>query len=86
VFLLYPKSCAKSWSQSGVGFGGVDPWALFIPRCPGATGLTDALDQSDRCKPFMGFTSGERLGVFPVVMCCYCLVLGRFRGVWLGFV
>jgi hypothetical protein len=26
--------------RSGVGFGGVDPRVLFIPSCPGVTGLT----------------------------------------------
>jgi hypothetical protein len=31
----------------GVGFGGVDPRALFIPSCPDFTGLTGALDRSD---------------------------------------
>jgi hypothetical protein len=25
--------------RSGVGFGGVDPWVLFISSCPGVTGL-----------------------------------------------
>jgi hypothetical protein len=28
--------------RSGVGFGGVDPRVLFIPSCPGVTGLTGA--------------------------------------------
>jgi hypothetical protein len=27
------------------GFGGVDPRVLFIPSCPGYTGLTGALDR-----------------------------------------
>jgi hypothetical protein len=31
------------------GFGGVDPQVLFIPSCPGYTGLTGAFDRSDRC-------------------------------------
>jgi hypothetical protein len=37
----------------GVGFGGVDPRVLFISSCPGFTGLTGALDRSDRCEPFV---------------------------------
>jgi hypothetical protein len=32
-------------------FRGVDPRVLFIPSCPGYTGLTGALDRSDRCNP-----------------------------------
>jgi hypothetical protein len=47
--------------RSGVGFGGVDSWVRFIPCCPGYTGMTGALDQSDRCEPFVGFASGELL-------------------------
>jgi hypothetical protein len=53
--------------RSEVGFGGVDPWALFYyPSCPGATDLTGALDRSDRCKPLVGFVSGNCL--FRVVL------------------
>jgi hypothetical protein len=60
VFLLSPKSCVNPWSEagSGVGFCGVDPRVLFIPSCPGVTGLTSALD---RCKPFVGFVLGDLL-------------------------
>jgi hypothetical protein len=70
----------------GVGFGGVDPRVLFIPSCPGYTGLTGALDRSDRCDPFVGFASGELLN--PCVFgSCYCWsVLGLFGVVLLGFV
>jgi hypothetical protein len=49
-----------------VGFGGVDPRVLFHPSCPGATDLTGALDWSDRCKPLVGFISGNCL--FRVVL------------------
>jgi hypothetical protein len=28
---------------------------LFIPSCPGYTGLTGALDWSDRCNPYWDF-------------------------------
>jgi hypothetical protein len=71
--------------RSGVGFGGVDPRAMFILSCPGITGLTDALDRSDRCEPFVGFVSGEFLD--PCVFgLCYCWsVLGQFGVVLLGF-
>jgi hypothetical protein len=41
--------------RSGVGFGGVDPRALFIPSYPGTTGLTGALDRTDWCEPLVGF-------------------------------
>jgi hypothetical protein len=47
--------------RSGVGFGGVDLGVLFIMSCPGVTGLTGALDRSNRCKSFVGFSSGELL-------------------------
>jgi hypothetical protein len=86
VFLLSPKSCANPWSESGdreLDLEGLTRRMLFIPSCPSVTG---ALDWSDRWKPFVGFASGERLAEFPVVVCCCWSVLGRFRGVWLGFV
>jgi hypothetical protein len=72
--------------RSGVGFGGVDPRVLFILSCPGYTDLTDALDRSDWCEPFVGFASGELLN--PCVFgsgCCWS-VLGLFGVVLLGFV
>jgi hypothetical protein len=37
------------------GFGGVDPRVLFIPSCPGYTGLIGALDRFDRCNPWWVF-------------------------------
>jgi hypothetical protein len=49
---MSPKSCSSSWSVSGdrdLDLGKLDPWVLFIPSCPGYTGLTSALDRSDRC-------------------------------------
>jgi hypothetical protein len=30
---------------------------LFIPSCPGYTGLTGALDRSDQCESLVGFAS-----------------------------
>jgi hypothetical protein len=43
---------------------------LFIPSCPGYTGLAGALDRSDRCEPFVGFALSELLDscVFWVVV------------------
>jgi hypothetical protein len=41
----------ERFRRSRFGFGGVDPRVLFIPSCPGYTGLTGALDRSDRCNP-----------------------------------
>jgi hypothetical protein len=51
---------------------------LFIPSCPGYTGLTGALDRSDRCESLVGFASGELLDscVFGSWSCWS--VLGRF--------
>jgi hypothetical protein len=34
----------ERFGRSGFGFGGVDPRVLFIPSCPGYTGLTGAID------------------------------------------
>jgi hypothetical protein len=86
VFLLSPKSCLDPWSESGDGFGGVDPRVLFIPSYPGYTGLTDALNRSDLCEPFVGFASGELLVPCVFGLCCCWLVLGLFGVVLLGFV
>jgi hypothetical protein len=61
---IIPKVLFKSverFGRSKFGFEGVDPRALFIPSCPGYTGLTGALDQSDRCESLVGFASGELL-------------------------
>jgi hypothetical protein len=46
---------------------------LFIPSCPGYTGLTGALDQSDRCESLVGFASSELLDscVFRSVWSCF---------------
>jgi hypothetical protein len=72
--------------RSGVGFGGVDPQVLFIPSCLGFTGLTGALDRSDRCEPFVGFVSGELLNPCVFGLCCCRSILGSFGVVLLGFV
>jgi hypothetical protein len=73
VFLLSPKYCANPWSELGdreLVLEELTHGLLFIPSYPGVTVLTGALDRSDRCKPFVGFASGELLGEFPVVVCC----------------
>jgi hypothetical protein len=54
------------------GFGGVDPRVLFIPSCPGYTGLTGALDRSDRCNPQW---------VFAQVNVWVCSLLSRVAAV-----
>jgi hypothetical protein len=72
--------------RSGVGFGGVDPRALFIPSCPDIICLTGVIDRSDRCEPFVGFVSGELHGSCVFGLCCCWSVLGRFGVVLLGFV
>jgi hypothetical protein len=72
--------------RSGVGFGGVDPRVLFIPSCPGYTGLTGALDRSDRCEPYVGFASGELLNQCVFELCWCWSVLGSLGGVLVGFV
>jgi hypothetical protein len=84
-----PKVLFKSMERFGrskFGFGGVDPWVLFIPSCAGYTGLTGALDRSDRCESLMGFASGELLDSCVFRSWCCCLVLGLFGVVLLGFV
>jgi hypothetical protein len=60
------------------GFGGVDPRVLFIPSCPGYSGLTGALDRSDRCKSLVGFASGELLDSCVFGSWCCWSVLGLF--------
>jgi hypothetical protein len=49
---------------------------LFIPSCPGYTGMTGALDWSDRCEPLVGFASGELLDSCVFGSWCCWLVLG----------
>jgi hypothetical protein len=59
---------------------------LFIPSCPDYTGLTGALDRSDRCEPLVGFASGELLDSCVFGSWCCWSVLGLFGVVLLGFV
>jgi hypothetical protein len=76
----------ERFGRSRFGFQGVDPWVLFIPSCPGYTGQTGALDQSDRCESFVGFASGELLNLCVFGSGCCWSVLGLFGVVLLGFV
>jgi hypothetical protein len=76
----------ERFGRSKFGFGGVDPRVLFIPSCPGYTGLTGALDRSDWCEPLVGFALGELLDSCVFVSWCYWPVLGLFGVVLLGFV
>jgi hypothetical protein len=62
------------------GFGRVDLRVLFIPSCPGYTGLTGALDRSDRCNPRWVFA---RVNVWVcLLLSCVAAVssLGQFGG------
>jgi hypothetical protein len=84
-----PKVLCESveWiGKSGVSFGGVDQWVLFIPSCPGVTGLTGARDRSDQSEPFVGLASAELLDPCVFGLCCCWSVLGRFGVVLLCFV
>jgi hypothetical protein len=72
--------------RSGFGFGGVHPRVLFILSYPGYTGLTGALDRSDRCEPFARFASGELLNPCVFGSGSFWSVLGPFGVVLLGFV
>jgi hypothetical protein len=77
----YPQSLVKSverFERSRFGFGGVDPRVLFILSCPGYTGLTGALDWSDRCEPLVGFASGDLLDSCVFGLWCCWSVLGLF--------
>jgi hypothetical protein len=58
---------------------------LFIPSCPGYTGLTGALDRSDRCKSLVGFASGELLDSCVSRSWCCWSVFGLFGVVFVRF-
>jgi hypothetical protein len=88
-FPIIPKvlfEYVERFGRSMFGFGGVDPRVLFIPSCPGYTGLTGALDRSDQCESLVGFASGELLDSCVFGSCCYWSVLGLFGVVLLGLV
>jgi hypothetical protein len=53
---------------------------LFIPSCPGYTGLTAALDRSDRCNPWWVFAR-VNVWVSLLVSCVEAVSsLGQFGG------
>jgi hypothetical protein len=53
---------------------------LFISSCPGYTGLTSALDRSDRCKPWWDF-AWVNVSVCLLLSCVGAVSsLGRFGG------
>jgi hypothetical protein len=71
------RKSVERFGRSRVGFGGVDPRVLFIPRAQATpvwpvplTGLTGADPD--------GFCSGERLGDFFVIPFCCCFEFGSF--------
>jgi hypothetical protein len=80
---IIPKVLFKSverFRKSRFGFGGVDPRVLFIPSCPGYTGLTGALERSDRCNLLWVFA---RVNVWvSLLLSCVGAVssLGKFGG------
>jgi hypothetical protein len=57
-----------------------------ISSFPGYTGLTGALDRSDRCESLVGFASGELLDSCVFGSWCYWSVLGLFGVGLFGFV
>jgi hypothetical protein len=59
---------------------------LFIPSCPGYTGLTGDLDRSDQCESLVGFVSGELLDTYVFGSWCCWSVLGLFGVGLLDFV
>jgi hypothetical protein len=66
--------------RSGFGFGGFDPRVLFIPSCPGYTGLTGALDRSDRCDPRWDFARVNDLVCSLLSRGAAVSSLGQFGG------
>jgi hypothetical protein len=59
---------------------------LLIPSCPGYTGMTGALNRSDRCESLVGFASGELLDSWDLGSWCCWSVFGLFGVGLLGFV
>jgi hypothetical protein len=73
----------ERFGRSRLGFGGVDPRVLFIPRSPGHTGLTGVPHRSDRCNPCWVF-SWVIVCVSSLLSCVAAVSsLGRF-GAWLA--
>jgi hypothetical protein len=53
---------------------------LFIPSCPGYTGLTGALDRSDRCEPLWDFARVNVLVCSLLSRAAVVSSLGQFGG------
>jgi hypothetical protein len=79
----YPQSIVQvrgAIREIEVWIWGVDLRVLFIPSCPGYTGLTGALDRSDRCNPWWVFARGERLVSLLLSRVGAVSSLGQFGG------
>jgi hypothetical protein len=82
-YSYYPQSLVQvrgAIREIEVWIWGVDPRVLFIPSCLGYTGLTGALDRSDRCNPWWVFA---RVNVWvSLLLSCVGTVssLGLFGG------
>jgi hypothetical protein len=78
-----PKVLCKSverFGRSEVGFGGVDPRVLFVPSCPGLTGLTGVCHLWDlprvNCLTRVSLGRGAA-GQFLVCLELFCKALCR---------
>jgi hypothetical protein len=68
----------ERFRRSRLGFGGVDPRVLFIPRSPGHTGLTGASHRSDQCNLYWVFAR-VNVWVCSLLPCVAAISsLGRF--------
>jgi hypothetical protein len=77
----YPQSLLRIRGvnrEIGSCIWGVDPRVLFIPSCPGVTGLTNVSLLWD-------FASADLPDLCVFWSCCCWSVLGRFGVVLLGF-
>jgi hypothetical protein len=86
VVPIVPKVLFKPverFGRSRLGFGGVDPRVLFIPRSPGHTGLTGASHRSDRWNPYC-VSARVNVWVCSLLSCVAAISsLGQF-GAWLA--
>jgi hypothetical protein len=78
----YPQSLAqirRAIRETRSWIWGSWPAGVVHPESPSHNSLTGASHRSDRCRPRLGFCSGEHLGVFAVVPYCCCF---EFGSVW----
>jgi hypothetical protein len=77
----YPQSilqiCGANWEIGSWIRGGWPASAVHL-ESSGHTGQTGASHRSDQCRLLVEFCSGECLGVFFVVSCCYYFKFGLF--------